>query len=99
MLNSNIGGGDLGMWWRVQTVRSLDDLDRLVQYKQYFAKQLGSEKVAEIEADTNLFADADQFRIYHAKGRWRGTLCALGTTAAATTFLNGGRNGIGLIQR
>ena len=46
-----------------------------------------------IEADVNLYADADQFRIYHAVGRFRGTICAVLTTMGALTYLNGGRNG------
>ena len=71
----------------------MDQLDDLMQYKYSIAKQLDEEKVKEIEADVNLFADADQFRIYHAVGRFRGTICAVITTAAATTFLNGGHNG------
>ena len=96
---TNVGSGDLGYWWRMQTIRSLDDLDKLVQYKYSFAKQLGAEKCAEIEADTTAFADADQFRIYHAKGRFRGTICALGSTMAVSTYLNGGMNGIGFMQK
>ena len=46
-----------------------------------------------------MFSDADQFRIYHAHGRTRGTISAIVTTAAALTFLNGGRNGIGYAQK
>ena len=93
MLKSNVVNGDLGFWWRCQTPRSMDQLDELIQYKLSIAKQLDAEKVQEIEADVNLFADADQFRIYHAVGRFRGTICAVATTALATTFLNGGQNG------
>ena len=93
LFRSNVNNGDLGFWWRMQTPRSMDQLDDLMQYKYSIAKQLDEEKVKEIEADVNLFADADQFRIYHAVGRFRGTICAVITTAAATTFLNGGHNG------
>ena len=93
LFRSNVNNGDLGFWWRCQTPRSMDQLDDLMQYKLSIAKQLDEEKVKEIEADVNLFADADQFRIYHAVGRFRGTICAVITTAAATTFLNGGHNG------
>ena len=77
----------------------MDQLDELIQYKLYVASQLNEEKVKEIEADVNLFADADQFRIYHAVGRFRGTICALATTAIATTFLNGGSNGRGFMRK
>ena len=93
------GVGNLGHWWTVQPVRSLTDLDKLFQYKLTFANQLGAEKVKMIEDDTNLYADADQFRIYHAKGRFRGTLCAIGTTMAASTLMNGGKNGIGFCYK
>ena len=39
------GVGNLGHWWTVQPVRSLTDLDRLIQYKLQFANQLTPEKV------------------------------------------------------
>ena len=60
---------------------------------------MGEEKCSEIEADVNLFADADQFRIYHAKGRFRGTLCTLLVAPAICTTLNGGSNGIGWMAK
>ena len=71
----------------------MDQLDELMQYKLSVANQLNADKVKEIEANVDLFADADQFRIFHAVGRFRGTVCALVTTAVATSFLNGGTNG------
>ena len=79
----------MGYAWRVQGKRSMDQLDELVQYKYNYAQKLGEEKVAEIEADTNLFADADQFRIYHAKGRFRGTISAVVFTGAFFTVMSG----------
>ena len=42
-----------------------------------------------------LFADADQFRIYHAKGRFRGVISATGITMGAFTFLGMGKPGGG----
>ena len=98
-MNYNTNNGDMGHWWRTQSSRSMDQLDDLVQYKLNFGKQLGDEKCKEIEADTNLYADADQFRIYHAKGRFRGTICAAVSTAAMFTVMNGGRNGIALMGK
>ena len=92
-MNFNATGGDLGYFWRAQRGRSMDQLDELIQLKLYYAQRLPEEKVKEIEANTELFSDADQFRIYHAKGRLRGTLCAMGFTAAFFTFMNGGVNG------
>ena len=97
-MNWNTNMGDEGHWWRVQSGRSMEQLDRLVQYKLNFGKGLTEEKRKEIEADVNLFADADQFRIYHAKGRFRGTICAVVSSATIFTIMNGGRNGIGLMQ-
>ena len=90
---NNVGGGDYGYIWRVQTKRSMDHLDELIQLKLYYANKLGPEKVQEIEADVGLFADADQFRIYHAKGRFRGTICAMAFTGTLFTLMNGGSNG------
>ncbi len=83
----------------MQGERSLDQLDRLIQLKQYYAKQLDEEKLKEIEADVTLFADADQFRIYHAKGRFRGFFGSALLTATAFTVMNGGRNGYGAMKR
>ena len=87
------------MWWRLQTPRSMEQLDNLIQYKLSYANKLGEDKVKEIESDTGLFADADQFRIYHAKGRFRGTICAAVSTATLFTFMNGGKNGIQLMGK
>uniref|UniRef100_A0A7S3MVQ8 Transmembrane protein n=1 Tax=Strombidium inclinatum TaxID=197538 RepID=A0A7S3MVQ8_9SPIT len=101
MLNwtTNVNKGDLGYIFRMQGERSLDQLDRLIQLKYHYAKQLDEEKVKEIEADVTLFADADQFRIYHAKGRFRGFFFSAFTTAAAFTVMNGGKNGYGAMRR
>ena len=83
----------------MQSSRSMDDLDRLIQYKQAIGNKLDAEKRSEIEADINLFSDAEQFRSYHAIGRFRATVCTIGTTIGAMTFLNGGRNGVGHMWR
>ena len=71
----------------------MDQLDQLIQYQLRYANALGEDKVKEIEADVNLFADADQFRIYHAKGRFRGTISAFLITGAAFGVMSGGRGG------
>ena len=96
---SNINGGDYGYIWRVQSARSMDHLDDLIQLKLYYANKLGQDKVNEIEADVGLFADADQFRIYHAKGRFRGVICASAFTGTLFTLMNGGKNGIGAMKQ
>ena len=59
MLAWNVNNGDGGYLWRMQGKRSMDQLDRLIQLKLSYAKALGEEKVAEIEEDVDLFADAD----------------------------------------
>ena len=99
MFSSNINNGDGGFYWKMQPKRSMEQLDELVQYKLQFASKLPAETVRDIEADVNLYADADQFRIFHAVGRFRGTICALATTAVAMTFLNGGHNGRALMRQ
>ena len=45
-MNNNVNNGDYGHWWRVQTERTMGDLDKLMQYKLQFANKLGQEKVA-----------------------------------------------------
>ena len=90
----NINKGDLGYPWRMQGRRSMTQLDELIQYKLNYANKLGEEKVKEIEADVNLFADADQFRKYHAVGRFRGTISAMAFTGAFFTVMGGNKNGI-----
>ena len=47
-----------------------------------------------IEADVNLYGDADQFRIYHAKGRFRGTISAVLFTGSFFTVMSGNKNGL-----
>ena len=85
--------GDLGFSWRMQGSRSLDQLDNLHQYKLNIGSKLGGEKSKFIEENLDLFSDADQFRIYHAKGRFRGIISAAVFTSAFFTISNGGRNG------
>ena len=76
-------------WWD-QSPRNLDDVDRLVQLKNYYAIQIGNEKVKAIETEVGLYADADQFRIFHKTGRFNGGICAGATTLGVFTFM--GRN-------
>jgi hypothetical protein len=44
-----------------------------------------------------LFSDADQFRIYHAKGRFRGFFSASAFTVGLFTAMNGFKNGRGAL--
>ena len=94
---TNINGGDLGYMFRTQRPRTLHDLDELIQLKCYLGKSLGETKCHEIEQDVNLFSDAEQFRKYHAVGRFRGILTAAGLTTATFTLLNKG-NGAGYMR-
>ena len=93
MYSLNINNGDMGFAWRMQTGRSLQQLDNLHQYKLSIGNQLTPEKCQDIEDNLHLYADADQFRIYHAKGRFRGFFSAAIFTGALFTLQNGGRNG------
>ena len=88
----------MGFMFRMQRRRSMEDLDELLQYKLSIASKLDEETVKSIEADVGLYGDADQFRIFHAVGRFRGLICATLTTGVAMTFLNGGTNGRALIH-
>ena len=87
MFSTNIIGGDLGYWWRVQEPRSLADLDKLHQYKLFYGNQLDAAKRKEIEDHIEWYADADQFRIFHAKGRFRGIISASVITTGAFAYL------------
>ena len=91
------GSGDLGYLFRTQTSRSMNDLDKLIQLKLCYANKLGEQKVKEIEKDVVLFSDADQFRIYHAKGRFRGFFSASAFTVTLFTAMNGFQNGRGAL--
>ena len=59
MFGGNTNDSDLGYWWRTQEARSLDDLDKLQQYKLSYANKLTPEKVKDIEDNIHLYADAD----------------------------------------
>ena len=82
-----VNSGDLGFWWRMQEPRTLHDMDQLHQYKLHYASKLSATKVKDIEDNIKLYSDADQFRIYHAKGRFRGFFSASLITGGAFTFL------------
>ena len=47
--------------------------------------------VKEIENDPKPFEDAERFRMYHTKGRFRGTLSAAATTAVVFTAMHPGQ--------
>ena len=76
MLPFNQNMGDLGFAWRLQGRRSMDQLDNLHQYKLNLASKIGDELALKIENNLDNYNDADQFRIFHAKGRFRGIISA-----------------------
>ena len=93
MFALNQNAGDLGFAWRMQGKRSMDQLDNLHQYKLSIGGKLDEDKRAHIEGNLDLYADADQFRIHHAKGRFRGIISATIFTSVFFNISNGGRNG------
>ncbi len=60
---------------------------------------LGEKKANEIEDDPDLFYNLDKFRQWKNKARMNAFFSTLVAVPTITTMLNGGRNGIGLIQR
>lgn len=69
--------GDLGYSWRGQEPRTIEDIDFLLQRQEQLRQLLGPEMAATVAASPELYADADAFRIYHAKARFRATLTTL----------------------
>ena len=80
------GRGDLGYSWRMQDPRSLDDIDLLIQRKEQLREALGAEIAGEVLACPENFADADAFRIYHAKARFRATMSTALVVVAGTSL-------------
>ena len=62
----------------MQEPRTLDDIDLLLQRQEQLRAQLGEEFAAEVRACPENFADAEAFRNYHAKARFRATLTTVG---------------------
>lgn len=49
------------------------------------AKSVGEEKALEIRNAPELFADAEKFRIFHAKARFRATFTSIGALMVASS--------------
>jgi len=79
-MNPIVGKGDLGYSFRMQAPRSLEEVDILLANQRLLKQAVGPEQAAVIEACPEKFSDADAFRIYHAKARFRATF----TTIAAS---------------
>lgn len=80
------GKGDLGYWYRAQDPRSMEQVDTLLANQEYLANQIGAEKAQEIRDDPENFSDADAFRIYHAKARFRATVSTVGAALIASNL-------------
>ena len=97
------GKGDLGYVFRMQNNRSMHEVDQLLAQKLALKKALGEEKSAAIEACPEDYADADAFRIYHAKARFRATFTTIGVMVGAPTiaakYLGMAQNGRQLLRR
>ena len=72
------GRGDNGFWWRMQEPRSLADIDQLLQRQVVLREAIGATRAEEIEKEPELLADWEQFRLFHAKARFRSTITTAG---------------------
>ena len=79
------GRGDLGQLFRTQEPRTMEQVDLLLQRQEVLRKLVGEERSAEIRKAPELFADADEFRIYHAKSRFRATFTTIGAAMVASS--------------
>ena len=60
---------DMGLPFRRQEPRSLDDIDMLLQRQAQLRLNLGLERADYVEKHPELFADGEKFRIFHAEAR------------------------------
>ena len=80
------GKGDRGAWFRMQEYRSIEDFDTLCQNKERLRVAVGEERAKEIEADPMLFVDAEKFRKFHAKARFRSVATTALVLAGGSTI-------------
>ena len=98
-LKINVNKGDNGYPWRLQTGRTMDQLDQLIQHQLRYRNKVGEDKAKVIENDIDSFADAEQFRYYHAVGRFRSIFSAMAFTAVFFTMIRGpGQSGRGIMK-
>ena len=81
------GSGDVGNVFRTQEPRSMDDIDRLCQRQQQLRIALGDKASSDVEANPEVFSDADEFRKIHAKARFRGTITTAVVVFGAMPFV------------
>ena len=84
--SSFAGRGDQGISFRQQNSRNLHEVDQLLAHKANLRLSIGDSKANEIEAFPDSFADADGFRIYHAKARFRATWTTLAVAIGGSTI-------------
>lgn len=65
------GWGDLGMPFRTQEPRTLEQIDKLIQRQEQLRFAIGLERAHYVENNTDLFADAEKFNNFHRKARFR----------------------------
>ena len=97
--SGNQEAGDISFLFRTQNPRTLDEIDILLQRKEKMREKLGNEKANEIDKQPELFYDSERFNIMMKKARFRAFVATIPTTMAISTFLNGSRDGLGLIKR
>ena len=71
--------------WRTQEPRTLEDIDLLIQRQEQLRRLVGEDKAKEIAAKPENFADADAFRIFHAKARFRATVTTVVAAVAVSS--------------
>ena len=102
MAQQQVGSGDLGYWFRTQEVRTIEDVDTLHAHCHKLKMDLGPEHSKEIEDCPELFADADKYRILHAKARMRTAILLGATFVAGTSYgaqLQGMKSGMHFFKR
>ena len=84
---------DLGVWWRGQAPRSLDEIDQLYQRRENLRDRIGRERSEQIDKAPELITDGESIRKAHAKGRNRGFVC---TVAAYCLGIGGAKMFLGV---
>lgn len=98
---TSAGRGDYGYSFRMQEPRSLDDIDFLIQRQEQLRQALGPEIAEKVASSPESYADAEAFRNYHAKARFRATFTTIGVTLGGAVIaapMMGHANGRALIR-
>ena len=80
----------------------MEDIDELHAYAYNLKKVLGPDSSKAIEDSPEMYADADKFRILHAKARFRAIATMFGAfvggTTVASMYMPGHRSGVHLFR-